>query len=169
MIPEFEAIYRPVIDAVIMVIAIVVMTRVVGLRSFSKMSGFDFAITVAFGSIIAATVLSPDRSFITGIIALAALFSVQMVASNLRVNVDKVENAIDNCPLLLMEGEQIFDENLKKAKITHSDLRAKLREANVLNTKQVRAVILETTGDISVLHGQSEDFSDDMLEGVQRN
>ena len=33
------------------------------------------------------------------------------------------------------------------------DLRAKLREANVIHMGQVRAVVFETTGDVSVLHG----------------
>ena len=43
----------------------------------------------------------------------------------------------------------------------------KLREANVLNTNQIRAVVLETTGDISVLHGEGE-LQDDILKDVQK-
>lgn len=42
----------------------------------------------------------------------------------------------------------------------------KLREANVLDLSQVRAVILETTGDVSVLHGDV--CSEKLLQGTKR-
>ena len=42
-----------------------------------------------------------------------------------------------------------------------------LREANALQLSQVRAVILEDTGDVSVLHGP-EEVDDELLEGVRR-
>ena len=40
-----------VITAVGIYIAIILFTRIAGKRSFSKMSSFDFAMTVAIGSI----------------------------------------------------------------------------------------------------------------------
>jgi len=60
--------------------------------------------------------------------------------------------AINNQPILLMDGPTILHENLKKAQLTVADLHSKLREANVLNYRQVKAVVFETTGDVSVLH-----------------
>jgi uncharacterized membrane protein YcaP (DUF421 family) len=42
-------------------------------------------------------------------------------------------------------------------KVTKDELRGKLREANVLQLNQVKAVVLETTRDISLLHS-SEDL-----------
>ena len=61
----------------------------------------------------------------------------------------------------------IFDENaLRKTRVAKDDLIAKLREANVLAMNRVRAVVLETTGDVSVLHGNELD--DALLTGVRR-
>ena len=51
-----------------------------------------------------------------------------------------------------MDGNEILEDNLRKARVTKSDLRSKLREANVTRLDQVKSVIFETTGDISVLH-----------------
>ena len=63
------------------------------------------------------------------------------------------------------------EENLKYARIEKSQLIAKLREANVSKLSQIQAVVLESTGDISVLHKSTEtdDQSIDsiILEGVQ--
>ena len=51
-----------------------------------------------------------------------------------------------------MRGKEILWNNLKKSNVTEADLKAKLREANVIELEEVRAVIFESTGDISVLH-----------------
>ncbi|APS38454.1 MULTISPECIES: DUF421 domain-containing protein [Salegentibacter] len=136
-------------------LAIIIFTRIAGKRSFSKMSSFDFAMTVAVGSILATTILSKSVSLIQGIIGLAAVYILQISAAILR-RFSWFQEAIDNSPLLLMDGNTILHNNLKKARVTEGDLRSKLREANVLNLSQVRAVVFETTGDISVLHSSDE-------------
>jgi len=71
--------------------------------------------------------------------------------------------------LLLMDGAEIIHQNLKSARVHEDQLIAKLREANVYNFNQVIAVVLETTGDISVLHRsncQEDEFEKRLLQGV---
>ena len=41
---------------------LILFTRIVGLRSFSKLSSYDLAMTVGIGSILASTVLSKSTS-----------------------------------------------------------------------------------------------------------
>ena len=69
-----------------------------------------------------------------------------------------------------MDGNKILDKNLKHARIETTQLIAKLREANVIDYNQVRAVVLESTGDISVLHtaDDNKSLNQDLLEGVRR-
>ena len=151
-------------------LGLVVLVRINGLRTFSKMSSFDFPITVAIGSIVATTVVSKDPAVAQGLLAVIFLVGMQWVTSSLREASDSMEGAIDNCPLLLMDGPDILHGNLKKGRVTVSDLRAKLREANVLNYDQVRAVVLEATGDISVIHSADPDvhFEPEIMEGIRR-
>ncbi len=137
-------------------VAVILFTRIAGKRSFSKMSSFDFAMTVAVGSIIATTVLSASVSLAAGIVGLAAVYVLQILAAILR-RYAAFRKAIDNTPLLLMEGSQILYKNLRKARVTEGDLRSKLREANVLQLENVRAVVFETTGNISVIHTSEKD------------
>ena len=151
-------------------VPIIVFTRIGGKRSFSKMSSFDFAITVALGSIIATTVLSKSVSLWDGIAGLAILYILQLSTAYFR-RYSLVSAVTDNKPLFLMKGKTILYENLKKARVTESDLRAKLREANVLELSQVRAVIFETTGDIAVLHtkDREQEVESWLVKGVQDN
>lgn len=147
--------------------AVILFTRISGKRSFSKMSSFDFAMTVAIGSIIASTVLTTSVSLIQGVVGLAAVYFLQISAAYLR-RYPFFHNLIDNTPLLLMDGPNILEDNLRKARVTDGDLRAKLREANVIKLSQVKAVVFETTGDISVLHTSDEnkELEDWLLKDV---
>ncbi len=143
-------------------IAIIILTRIFGKRSFSKISGFDFPMTIAVGSIIASTILSPTPSILQGVFCLFLVYTFQLTAGYLR-RYKRFSKLIDNSPLLLMDGSKILKDNLLKARVTETDLRGKLREANVVQLSQVKAVIFETTGDISVLHSDSDKNIDDWI------
>ncbi|MDT0650959.1 DUF421 domain-containing protein [Autumnicola edwardsiae] len=166
---SWEALAAICITAVGIYGAVIILTRIAGKRSFSKMSSFDFAMTVAVGSIIASTLLTTSVPLIQGIVGLAAIYTLQISVAFLR-RFKVVSDHVDNSPLLLMDGKEILKDNLKKARVTEGDLRSKLREANVLNLSQVRAVIFETTGDISVLHSEDENevFEDWLINDVKR-
>lgn len=78
------------------------------------------------------------------------------------------DRVVDNTPVLLVRDGEFDVTAMNASRVTRSDVFAKLREANVLRLEQVRAVVLETTGDISVLHGDGP--IDDMLfENVKSN
>lgn len=165
---DLKSLIAIVITAAGIYLAVIVFTRLAGKRSFSKMSSFDFAMTVAVGSLIATTVLSSSVSLLDGVVGMAAIYLLQISVALLR-RFKVIKEAVDNSPLLLMKGEQILHENLKKARVSEGDLRSKLREANVLNLNQVRAVVFETTGDISVLHTEdmSEQIEDWLMKDVE--
>lgn len=150
--------------------AVIVITRINGLRTFAKMSSFDFAITIAIGSIIASTVLSQQNSLLKGIVALSVLILLQAVVAKFRKSSNSFEQAVTNSPVLLMSGSEIIWPNLKSTRVTEADLYAKLREANVYDKSQILAVVLETTGDISVLHskGDGKELDSDLLKHVNR-
>jgi uncharacterized membrane protein YcaP (DUF421 family) len=141
-----------VFKAILIYVALIFFTRLSGLRSFSKMASFDFVITVSMGTILGSTVLTEDPALLQAIVGLATLYAIQYAVSWARRHSQRVGRTVDNQPLLLMAGSEILTDNLTRARVTHEDLYAKLREANVLDLSQVRAVVFESTGEISVLH-----------------
>lgn len=160
-----------IISAIGIYISLIVFTRISGLRSFSKMSGFDFGVTIAFGTVLGSTIITNNPPLLQGIVALATLYILQMLVAVYRYRSRAVSNAVDNEPLLLMAGEEMIEENMRTAKVTADDIRAKLREANVINLEEIVAVVMETTGDISVLHvspnRDKKDFDLSLLQGVR--
>lgn len=162
-----DVLLRGLILTALAMVWVVVLVRVNGLRSFSKMTNFDFVMTVAVGSLLAGASQSTDwPSFLQSLAAIAALFMVQYVSARLRKSSDQFESIMQNEPVVLMRDGKILDEALTKTRVARGDLIAKLREANVLEFSKVRAVILETTGDISVLHG--DQCEEGLLQGAKR-
>lgn len=132
-------------------LGLMVFTRLMGLRSFSKLSSHDFAMTVGIGSILASTVLSDTPSLSQGLFAVAVLFVIQGVISIIRRKVKPLKSLIDNQAIILMaHGDYLWD-NLKEANLTTSDVQEVLRKNGIKSKTQVFAVIMETTGDMSVL------------------
>lgn len=165
--PFADIVLRGLILTFLGMVWVVILVRVNGLRSFSKMTNFDFVMTVAVGSLLAGAGQAGDwQSFGQTIAAMAALFIVQRCAAYLRNASDAAESLMQNQPLVLMRDGKIDQAALSQSRVSESDLIAKLREANVLDFAEVRAVILETTGDVSVLHG--ERCAETLLAGTRR-
>lgn len=149
-------------------IVIILLTRIIGLRSFAKFTAYDFAFTIAIGSIISST-LTSSTTIVHGSIAIASLLALTFIFSSLQRQLPLLNSLISNKPILLMDKDKILYENLKKARIEKTQLIAKLREANVLDFNQIEAVVLESTGDISVLHKSNSEMplNSNLLEGVR--
>lgn len=137
---------------------IILLVRIVGLRSFSKMTNFDFVITIAMGSLLAGASQSQEwPGFLQTLTAMASLFAVQYFMSRLRRWSRQLDRLVQNTSVLLMKDGEILHDALRATRVAEEDLIAKLREANALDLSSVRAVVFETTGNISVLHGNQVD------------
>ncbi|UWQ53208.1 DUF421 domain-containing protein [Leisingera caerulea] len=162
-----DVLFRAVLLSALAVSWIIFLVRIIGLRTFSKMNSFDFVVTVATGSLLAGASQATDwPGFFQSATAIATLLGVQFVVALLRIRSGTVESIIQNDPVLLMRDGVILEAALTATRVAESDLIAKLREANVKDLSQVRAVVLETTGDISVLHG--DHLQDRLLSGVEK-
>lgn len=154
------------VTAAVGLTTVIVLARLHGLRSFAKMAPHDFATTIAIGSVLAGTAMA-SVPLIQGLMALVGLFLAQKLYQRWRVHGGT--RFVDNDPVLLMRADVVQWEALHTTGVTVDDLRAKLREANVLEYDQVRAVVLESTGDIAVLHGDATGprLDPDLLHDVQ--
>jgi len=63
-------------------VALVLMLRLSGNRTLSKLNAFDFVVTVALGSTLATVLLSKDVSLAEGVLAFAVLIGLQFLQSD---------------------------------------------------------------------------------------
>ncbi|WP_370326533.1 DUF421 domain-containing protein [Euzebya sp.] len=162
---SWSTIGAAVIATVAIYVAVIVTTRLAGLRTFAKMSAFDFAATIATGSIIASAALT-TASLAVGLVGLVVLFTVQVAIGVMRRS-DALKSLIDNRPILLVEDGQLLEGNMRTARVQADDIRAKLRSHDIGRLADVRYVVLETSGDISVM-STADEIDDFVMEGVRR-
>ena len=162
-----DAIARGLILAITALLWVILLVRIVGLRSFSKMTSFDFIMTIAMGSLVgsSARVTELDQ-FIQACAAMAGLFLIQFLIAKGREIWDPFGGLVQNEPLLLMKDGEILQDALNVSRVARGDLVAKLRANNVHDFSEVRAAVLETTGDVSVIKGDS--VAPILIENVRR-
>ncbi len=81
--------------------ALVLILRVSGKRTLSKMNAFDFVVTIALGSTLATILLSKDVALAEGLLALALLIGLQFVITWLSVRSPTVNRLVKAEPALL--------------------------------------------------------------------
>lgn len=138
------------ITGIVLCFGLILFTRLMGLRSFAKLTSYDFAMTVAVGSILASTVLSKSPSLSKGLLAIAVLFILQGSVSFLCRKVKPFKKAVDNEPIVLMAHGEYYWDNIAEASLSKHDIGTVLRKNGIKSKSQVFALVMETTGDMSV-------------------
>lgn len=138
-----------IISAVGIYLAFFLLIRGFGQRALASWSTLDKAIVIALGSVLGRVVLGYTPTLVAGIIGLATMFGMLRLEAYLRRA--KHGAYLSSKPILLMAGDQVMAGGLKRARIQEDELYFKLRQAGIRNFSEVALVILEPTGDVSVL------------------
>ena len=151
---DWAAAGRVAASGLVIYVVVIAANRLNGLRTFAKMSGYDFAATIAIGSIIASVTLTASTPVSSGAVAVVTVVGAQRALTWLRQRT-WIKRIVDNPALLLVHDGEALDDNLRRAGIADDDLREKVRAAGAAGLHEVAAVVLETSGDVSVLLGDA--------------
>lgn len=147
----WDVIARTVVVGVPAYFALVLLLRVSGKRTLSKMNAFDFVVTVALGSTLATILLSRDVALAEGVTALALLIALQGVVAWLSVRFPVVERAVKSEPRLLVYRGRLLQEALRRERVLDVEIFQALRNRGVPSIDEAHAVVLETDGTFSVV------------------
>ncbi|MDP1667121.1 MAG: DUF421 domain-containing protein [Methylobacter sp.] len=147
---------RVVIVGTLAYLSLVLLLRVSGKRTLSKMNAFDLVVTVAIGSTLATVLLSKDVALAEGVVAFTLLIGLQYVITWLSVRSRRVENLIKAEPSLLYFNGRFLHEALKGERVTEAEVRAAVRSQGSSEMESVAAVVLETDGSLTVLRNQDD-------------
>lgn len=170
-IGDSDMILRTIIVGLLAYIALVVIIRMSGKRTLSQMNAFDFIVTVALGSILASIILTKDVSLIQGITAYLILIIMQFIITKLTIYSDKFNKVIKSEPKLLYYNNQFLKENLKKERLNKTEIHQAVRASGTANLENVKAVILESEGSISVIPQSDKDSENrefDIMKNVKK-
>lgn len=159
---NWQSIWRTLIITILAYVGMIILLRVSGKRTLSKMNAFDFVVTVALGSTLATVSLSKDVALADGILAFFVLIFLQYSITWLSVRVKLIKKMVTSQPSLLLYKGKILEGNLIHERITIEEINVAARKKGISNYNDIEVVVLETTGDLTVIPSLTSDKAETM-------
>ena len=148
---SFAEIGRTLVVGTLAYLSLILLLRVSGKRTLTKLNAFDLVVTVALGSTLATVLLSKSVALAEGVTALALLIGMQYGITWLSVRSDRFQGLIKSEPTLIAHRGRLLAGAMKEQRITREEVLAALRAQGVRELEELEAVVLETDASISVL------------------
>jgi uncharacterized membrane protein YcaP (DUF421 family) len=136
--------------AVLMYATALVALRVGERRTLAQWTIIDFATAVAMGAIIGRTAIAGTQSYLTGAVAVCTLVAIHRLASVMRFQ-PLIGKLFDHRIRVLVAEGKLRREELRKCGLTDEDLFSQLRQRGVFAVEDVRYVLSEPKGSITVV------------------
>lgn len=153
---NWVTIFRILLVGTLIYLSVVVILRLFGKRALAKMNAFDFVVTIALGSILSTTIVNKNLALVDGALVILLLLLLQFALSKLAM-VSTLVNGLIKEELAVLFYKNQFDYTvMKKQRVLEGEIYQAMRAKGFSSTNNVLAVVLETTGDISVLPKDSD-------------
>ncbi len=127
------------------------LVRLMGKRSTSSLTFFDFVTVIVIGVIIATLSLNLIPNGINGLVTLAVWTIFPALVYLLSIKYKAVRDIVHYKETVLINHGKILEDKLMKVRYTPEDLLSALRKKNIFNIDNVEFAVMEPTGDVSVL------------------
>lgn len=132
-------------------VALFLLTKLMGNRQMSQLTMFDYIIGISFGSLAAEMAAHPDpESWL--ILESMVIYALAAVGINiLNTHSLKARKLFLGAPLVLYDQGKLYLTSLRKAKVDLNELLAECRAAGYFDLSQLEMIILEVNGKLSFL------------------
>jgi len=148
---SWSKIGRSLLLALLAYLALVLLLRISGKRTLSKLNVFDFVFVVALGSTLATTILSPGTTLADGLTAFIILIGLQIILSISCIYSHHIDTIVNGEPSLLMHKGRFLEDTMKRERVTKEEVLASLRNNGIHTYDVVDSVVLETDGTFSIV------------------
>lgn len=143
------------IRSIILYISLLISLRVMGKGEIAEMNSFDLVITFLLAEVASIPMENNNIPILYGIASITALTFMQTFISYFALKNKKMRNLLSGKPSILINKGKIDYEQLKKERISIYEILEQLRIQGYFNLKDVQYVILETSGDLSIVPSPS--------------
>lgn len=148
---DWSGLGRVIVVGTLAYVALVLILRISGKRTLSKMNAFDLVVTVALGSTLATIILSKDVALAEGILALGLLIGLQYVVTWSSVRSNTINHLMKSDPALLFYQGKFLHDQMRASRVVENEVLAAVRQQGIASLRDVEAVILETDGSMAVV------------------
>lgn len=152
-----DPVWRTIVLGVISYALLVTVLRIMGKRTLAKMNAFDFVVTFALGSTLAAILLSEDVALVEGMTALVLLTSLQFVLTFFSQRSTLIRDLVKSEPSVVFFRGAFEEEAMRRTRLVEGEVLQAMRERGFGSTEDVYAVVLETSGELSVIRAPRDE------------
>jgi uncharacterized membrane protein YcaP (DUF421 family) len=141
----------------------VVGLRIAHRRTLSQWTAIDFAAAVAIGAVMGRTAVAGDQSFVVGAVALVTFLAAHALVTLGRGN-RWFGKAVDHRVRVLVDHGRLRLDQLRICGLTENDVVAKLRQLGVRELADLRYVLYETKGELTVVRETAQERDGSLVE-----
>ena len=146
-----DSLYNVAVTIVVLYPVMVVLIRLAGKRSVSKMNNFDWIVTVALGSVVASAAVFDSVTIADALLALALLLGLQWALTRVMTRSSTLTDMLISTPTLLLHDGRVIREALARERVTEAELFAAIRAAGHSDPRDCYAVVLESNAEMTVI------------------
>jgi uncharacterized membrane protein YcaP (DUF421 family) len=148
--------------AALMYLVALLGLRVAHPRMLAQWTAIDFAVAVAIGAIVGQTAIANDQSFAVGAVALVIILAAHSIATVGRFN-SWIVKLVDHRVRVLVDHGQLHYGQLRLCGLTESEVLAQLRRHGVASLSELRYVLYETKGELTIVREPGDGIPDPEL------
>jgi len=130
---------------------LVLMLRLSGKRTLSRMNGYDMVVTMALGSILTKAMLTADQSLAESLLAIFLLIAFQVAVSAASLRWPWVRKLTSAEPAVLYHDGHFAEGTLRRERVCRDEVVSAIHQKGMSDLSQVDAVILGANGELCVL------------------
>lgn len=139
-----------VVRALATYVFMIVLLRLTGKRQVGQLAPFDLVLLLVLSNAVQNSINGGDNSLVGGFISALALVAANYTLSYLTYRSKRMAGLIEGRPQVLIHNGHLYQDVMRKEKLTQHELDAALRAAGVACIEHVHFAILENNGQISV-------------------
>ena len=141
-----------VIRGVIVYVFLLIVFRLAGKRTLAQASNFELVLLLIISETTQQAMVDNDHSLTNSFLLILTLMGCTVTLSCLKERFPKLEQWIDDAPLIVVENGQLHKDRMLKERVDEEDILSAAREHQGLEKMDdIKYAILERDGHITIV------------------
>lgn len=148
---DFSEVGIVIYRGLISLVALFLVTKMLGKKQVSQLSLFDYVIGISIGNFAAEMTVNIDTNEVNGIVAVLVFGFVAYIVSIITMKSITLRKFFMGKPTLIIEDGKLLMEGLRKVKFDINDLLEECRGKGYFDISQIAYAVMEVNGQLSIL------------------
>ena len=139
-----------ILRSAVVYVFLLVLLRFTGKRQIGQLAPFDLVLLLVLSNAVQNSMNGGDNSVVGGLVSASTLVGVNWLVSLATYRDKRLSALVEGRPQILVHNGRLYEDVLGRAKVTHHELNAALRQAGCSSIEDVHTALLENNGSITV-------------------